>query len=241
MKIGDLSKISNVTVRTLRHYDKLGLLKPTKTTQSKYRIYDESSLNTLQEILFFKEMDFSLKEIKEIMSSPNYTRQGALTSQKEMLITKRNRLNKIINLIDRTINKGGNMSFKEFSNQEIETTKAKYDNEIRERYSHTKEYKQYSKKKYTKEELALIEEKGNEILNGFAKLMNKDPKEEIVQKQVRLWQEHISQYFYTCSKEMLLNLSIMYKEDERFKNNMNRFKEGNTDFIVKAIEYYCKS
>ena len=118
--IKEVSKITGVSIRTLRYYDEIGLLKPAKLTDSGYRLYDGKSLQKLQEILFFKELELPLSEIKKIMEDPSYDREQALLAQKSLLEKKRNRLNGIIELIS-DVTKGVNtMSFEAFSREDIQ-------------------------------------------------------------------------------------------------------------------------
>lgn len=118
--IKEVSKITGVSIRTLRYYDEIGLLKPAKLTDSGYRLYDAGSLQRMQEILFFKELELPLSEIKKIMEDPSYDREQALLAQKSLLEKKRNRLNGIIELIS-DVTKGVNtMSFEAFSREDIQ-------------------------------------------------------------------------------------------------------------------------
>lgn len=110
-QVSDLTKIS---VRMLHHYDKIGLLKPTKLTQAGYRLYDDEALETLQQILFFKELDFQLNEIKDIITNPNFDKMKALENHKKLIILKRDRLNGLIELINNTLEGANTMSFNEF-------------------------------------------------------------------------------------------------------------------------------
>lgn len=103
MKVKEVAELIGVSIRTLHHYDQIGLLTPQETTDSGYRLYSEENLEQLQQILFFKELDFSLKEIKEIINSPSFNRREALILQKKMLIEKRNRVDKMIETIDKSI------------------------------------------------------------------------------------------------------------------------------------------
>ncbi|MEF9922154.1 MAG: MerR family transcriptional regulator, partial [Anaerovoracaceae bacterium] len=103
MKINEVAKLTGVTVRTLHYYDEIGLLKPSKVTDAGYRIYDEKAMETLQQILFFRELEFPLNEIKGIMSNPNYNREDTLLKHRELLTQKRNRLDKLISLLEKNI------------------------------------------------------------------------------------------------------------------------------------------
>ena len=97
--VKDVSKITGVSIRTLRYYDEIGLLNPTELTEAGYRLYDNKALEKLQEIMFFKELEIPLMNIKKIMEDPNYDREQVLSDQKSLLEQKRNRLNGIIELI----------------------------------------------------------------------------------------------------------------------------------------------
>lgn len=109
-----VAKLTNVSVRTLQYYDEIGLLKPSETTPSGYRLYNDEALQTLQQILFFKELGFKLKDIRDILQKPDFDRIAAFKKQKELLLLKRNRTDRLIQLLDR-LEKGENcMSFKEF-------------------------------------------------------------------------------------------------------------------------------
>ena len=109
MKISEVAKLSGVTVRTLHYYDEIGLLKPSKTTEAGYRMYSIEDLEKLQQILFFRELDFPLNEIKEIMINPKYDKIEALNKHKELLIEKRKRIDGLVTLIDKTIKGDNNM------------------------------------------------------------------------------------------------------------------------------------
>ena len=107
--VKDVSKITGVSIRTLRYYDEIGLLNPTELTEAGYRLYDNKALEKLQEIMFFRELDIPLIDIKKIMENPNYDKEQALLTQKNLLEQKRNRLNGIIEFIT-DVMKGVNTS-----------------------------------------------------------------------------------------------------------------------------------
>ena len=118
--VKDVSEIAGVSIRTLRHYDEIGLLKPTKLTEAGYRLYDDKALEKLQEIMFYRELEISLSEIKTILENPFYDKKQALLTQKALLEQKRNRLNGIIELISDVVKGVNTMSFEAFSKEEIE-------------------------------------------------------------------------------------------------------------------------
>ena len=118
--IKDVSQITGVSIRTLRYYDEIGLLKPTELTEAGYRLYDNKALEKLQEIMFFRELEIPLMDIKKIMDDSNYDKEQALLAQKSLLEQKRNRLNGIIGLIADVMKGVNTMSFSAFNNEEIQ-------------------------------------------------------------------------------------------------------------------------
>ena len=118
--VKDVSKITGVSIRTLRYYDEIGLLNPTELTKAGYRLYDNKALEKLQEIMFFRELEIPLTDIKKIMDNPNYDKEQALLTQKSLLEQKRNRLNGIIELITDVMKGVNTMSFEAFSNEEVQ-------------------------------------------------------------------------------------------------------------------------
>lgn len=242
MKPNEVAKLTGVTVRTLQYYDKIGLLKPSEMAENGYRIYHQSDLETLQQILFFRELDFSLTEIKEIMQNPNYEKSDALKHQKELLIKKRDRLNGLILLVDSALEGDENMSFKEFDNSVIEEAKNNYAAEVKERWGSTTAYQEYSKKtkNYNKDQWNTVTAKGQEIFTQFAKLRHLPAESEEVQALVKVWQDHITENYYNCTKEILSGLGLMYTHDERFTKTIDANGEGTAAFMAQAIEIYCK-
>ena len=118
--VKDVSEITGVSIRTLRYYDEIDLLKPTELTEAGYRLYDNKALEKLQEIMFFRELEIPLIDIKKIMDNPNYDKEQALLTQKSLLEQKRNRLNGIIELITDVMKGVNTMSFEAFSNEEVQ-------------------------------------------------------------------------------------------------------------------------
>ncbi len=118
--VKDVSEITGVSIRTLRYYDEIGLLNPTELTKAGYRLYDNKALEKLQEIMFFRELEIPLTDIKKIMDNPNYDKEQALLTQKSLLEQKRNRLNGIIELITDVMKGVNTMSFEAFSNEEVQ-------------------------------------------------------------------------------------------------------------------------
>ena len=167
MRISEVAKLTGITVRTLHYYDEIGLLKPSEITEAGYRLYSREDLEILQQILFFRELDFPLSQIKEIMNNPNYDKEEALKKQKELLIQQRQRIEGLIKLIEKRIEGDNNMSFKEFDMNEIEENKKKYAKEVKERWGTSKAYEESEKKtsSYNKEKWGDINQETSEILS----------------------------------------------------------------------------
>lgn len=141
LTISETAKLAGISVRTLHYYDEIGLLNPDYVDeQNGYRYYCESSLTRLQAIMFYRELDFSLKQIKDILSNPEYEKEKALLLQRNLLKIKKKRLEQLINLLDDTLNGGNSMNFKAFDNSEYNTEREKYANEAKERWGETQAY-----------------------------------------------------------------------------------------------------
>lgn len=241
MKINEVAKLTGITVRTLHYYDEIGLLSPSEITEAGYRIYNDDALVTLQQILFFKELDFPLSDIKEIMTNPHYNKKQTLVKHRELLVQKRDHLDGIITLVDNTIKGDNTMSFKEFDMSEIEANKNKYAQEVKELWGETNEYKESEKKTsvYDNTQWEMLIGEGSEILKAFGENRNILPYSAKAQELVKCWQEYITKSFYECTKEILSCLGMMYVGDERFTQNIDKNGKGTAEFMAKAIELYC--
>lgn len=241
MKINEVAKLTGVTVRSLHYYHEIGLLTPSEITEAGYRIYKDDSLATLQQILFFRELDFPLSEIKEIMTNPHYDKTEALAKHRELLIQKRNRLNGLIALVDNTIKGDQTMSFKEFDRTEFEASKNKYATEAKERWGSTDAYKESEQKTggYDEKQWNIVNTQGKELLKSFGKNRLLAPESEIAQGLVAKWQKYITDNLYHCTDEILSGLGQMYLCDERFTENIDKNGKGTAAFMAKAIEIYC--
>lgn len=142
MRINEAAELAGVTVRTLHHYDKIGLLSPAKFAENGYRDYGEAELLRLQQIMFLKEMDFPLEEIREMLDEPGLDRNRMMEAQLDLLLKKKQRLEKIIALLEEEMRGENKMSFKEFDMKEIEACRKKYADEAREKWGSTEAYKE---------------------------------------------------------------------------------------------------
>ena len=239
MLIKEFAEFTGVSVRTLHYYDEIGLLTPAYVDKlTGYRYYDKNSLLRMQEILFYRELDFSLKNIGEILSSPNYNKCEALKEQKHLLTLKKERLERLILAIDSAV-KGENI-MRAFDNSEFENYKA----EAKEKWGQTAAYKEHEEKSknYSKQDWDALAEKMDNIMAEFAKGMGngKTPDSAETQNLVKTLQNHISENYYLCTNEILVGLGQMYVADERFKNNIDKHADGTAAFICGAIEVYCR-
>jgi DNA-binding transcriptional MerR regulator len=191
----------------------------------------------MQEILFYRELDFSLKSIGEILSSPNYDKNKALKEQKHLLTLKKERLERLISAIDAAV-KGENV-MKAFDNSEFEKHKA----EAKEKWGQTPAYKEHAErtKNYSKQKWNDLAEGMDHIMAEFAACMRKveTPASNEAQNLVKMLQNHITEHYYLCTNEILAGLGQMYVADERFKNNIDKHADGTAAFICEAIEVYC--
>jgi DNA-binding transcriptional MerR regulator len=234
--------MTGLTVRTLHYYDQIGLLKPDKVTDTGYRLYGSNSLEKIQQILFFRELDFPLDEIRDIMNNPDFDRELALQRQKELLVKKRRRLDKLIDLIDKIIKGDENMSFREFDTTDIEAMKKQYASEVRERWGKTDAYTEFEEKTrgLAPRDLKILMDKIMNLLKKFAENRELPPDGNEAKTLVREWQNFITENFYTCTDEILSSLGQLYSCDERFRKNIDQYGKGTAKFMSDAIMAYCK-
>ena len=234
--VKEVSRITGVSVRTLHHYDAIGLLKPAKITDAGYRLYDDTALRRLQTILFFRELEFPLQEIRVILDSPAFDPMDALESQIKLLELRRQHLDDLISHARNIQNKGViDMNFKPFDKSQVDA----YAAEAKAKWGKTEAYREYEQKSSDKDG-----QNGDALMAIFAEIgavRHLDPASEEVQALVSKIQNHITAHFYNCTKPILAGLGQMYVSDQRFRENIDRAGgEGCAEFAAKAIEIYCK-
>lgn len=239
LTVKEVSKITGISIRTLHYYDSIDLLKPTKVTKAGYRLYDKIALNRLQTILMYRELRFSLKDIKRILDNPNFDSNKALVEQIELLELQKKHIEEIISLAYRMQIEGEkNMDFKIFNNEEFDH----YASEVKEKWSNTNEYKEYKQKikNMNKQEFENINDRFMSIFTEIGALKHLSVEDEKVQEKIKLLQEFITDNYYKCTNETLNGLGQMYVNDERFKNNIDKVGgEGAAKFVSQAISVYC--
>ena len=242
MNISRVAKLTGVTVRTLHYYDEIGLLKPSQVTEAGYRVYDDADLEVLQQILFFRELDFSLEDIRKIMQNPAYEKESALRKQRELLEQKRSRLDSLISLVDKTLKGERDMSFRQFDTTEIEAAKKKYAEEAKRRWGDTAAYVEYEKRTSHAGDAQqkMLDDEGAMLLREFGRNRSLAPDSPEAQALVKKWQDYITAHFYTCTKEILSCLGQMYVGDERFTQHIDGYGAGTAAFMSAAIEAYTR-
>lgn len=243
MSVKEFSCFTGVSVRTLHYYDEIGLLKPDFTdSENGYRYYGEKATEKILEILFLKELDFPLKEISLILSSPDYNKKEAFSKQKKLLTLKKERLERLIAALESA--EKGTTIMKKFDNSEFDKAKAQYADEVRTRWGNTEAYKESEEKaaKMTKAEKQDALDGMSFIMAEFSDIMKKGftPESEKTQSLCKKLQQFITDNFYTCTKEILAGLGEMYVLDERFRKNIDRNGDGTAEFIRDALRIYCR-
>lgn len=242
--IKELADLAGTTTRTLRYYDQLGLLDPARIGENGYRYYDRGNLLTLQQILFFRELDVPLKEIRFLLGRPDFQlRQSLINHQRE--IQKRiSRYQELLNTIAKTLvdlEGEHKMAEKEYFSGFNET---KYQEEARERWGDTPQFQESQRKwsSYSEVEKTRIKELGGDITRRMvSENPQASPNDADVQAAVGDYYHYLNQYFYRCDVEFLRNLADMWVEDPRFAVNYERIREGGAEFVRQAVHLFCDS
>lgn len=248
--INELSQLAHITTRTLRYYHEIGLLIPARVNPSGYRIYDEKEVDTLQQILFFKELGLDLATIKQIITAPDFDKQGALKEHLEALLEKREQIDKLIFNVTQTMKamKGeitmtSQEKFEGFKKELIDKNEKNYGGELREKYganvidAANKKLQQMSKMQYDSIQ-ALTDDVNTAIKAAFE---TGDPKSELAQKACELHKQWICHYWPegTYTKEAHITLAKSYVDDSRFTAYYDKIAVGTAQFLYEAITYYC--
>lgn len=243
--VKQLAQLAGVTARTLRFYDKVGLLSPAeRQDKNGYRQYGEKELIRLQQILFYRELDFPLEDIKSMIDSPTFDVKESLTYQKRLITLKKRRLEKIISSIDATI--------KSMDNNQTPTDRdiygdwatdeeiASYKKEAKERWGETDAYKQSAErtKNYTKADWAKLREDGDKFMKLAAETA---PKGATSPEFQALIAQHYNSLrtFYEPNLTMYRGLANMYVDDPRFTKYYEKYAPGLAQVFKEAMLYFC--
>lgn len=242
-----LSHMAGISTRTLRYYDEIGILKPARINSSGYRIYGETQVDTLQQILFYRELGVSLDSIKNIVTNPSFDKSQALVQHHEKLLRKKEQLEMLIANVEKTIAAAeGRISmsdkekFEGFKQKMVDENESKYGEEIRKKYGDKKVNESNQKMlNMTKEQYDELQKLSNEV-NEAIKLAfeNGDPAAEIAQKACELHKKWLMYFWSEYSKEAHMGLAEMYVQDERFTKYYDKIAPGCAVFLRDAMKIY---
>ena len=255
--VNEVSKLTGVSIRTLQYYDKIGLLHPAEYTEAGYRLYDDAALETLQQILLFRELEFPLKDIKKIVGSPDFDRSKALEQQIELLTLKKEHLENLIDLAKGLKLRGvRHLKFDAFDTRKID----EYAAQAKASWGTTPAYKEFEEKSKgrTQEDDQNIAQGLMDIFAEFGAIRgaeagtlkgaeldavkSADPASAEAQALVKKLQDYITQHFYNCTNEILSGLGKMYAGGGDFTKNIDSYGGGGTaEFVHQAIEVYIRS
>lgn len=239
--VKELSNLAGVSIRTLHYYDEIGLLEPSWYGDNNYRHYEEKEVFRLQQILFFRELGFSLKEIKEIIDGPDFDLLAMLQAHRVGILARINRLQSLIQTIDSTILQlTGDMNMNEkqlFAGFDEEEEK-RYMEEARRRWDEEEVSASYKRwNNYSKLEKENIKLEGQAIYAELAAMTDGDPGSPEVQKIIGRWHQHL-RHFYEPAVERLRGLGQLYVDDPEFAQNFRELDPNFPEFMQKAIEIY---
>jgi DNA-binding transcriptional MerR regulator len=241
LTVKKLAALAGVTPRTLRYYDRIGLLKPDTVGSNGYRRYGKEAILRLQQILFYRELDLPLEAIRDLVNRPDFDVVRALQAHRASLQERSNRLDTLIRTIDRTVKylEGKqDMKNEEFFEGWTEEKQPGFEKEIREKYGEHAMDDVIDWNSYTKEEKAKIIAEGEANMHSMAALMHLPADSREVQAAVAKWHQHMK-YFYDPSIERMRGLGQMYVDDPRFHSLYEKARKGLAIFMKQAIDVYC--
>lgn len=247
--IQKLARLSGVSTRTLRYYDEIGLLKPARVRSSGYRIYGETEVNTLQQILFYRELDVSLADIEGILHAPDFDAEQALRSHHEKLLDKRNQLDRLIANVEKTLacTKGENTmsdneKFEGFKQKLIDDNEKAYWEEIRSKYGEEAVNRSNRKlKNMTKQEYDDVTALNERLMQTLREAFETgDPAGELAQQAADLHRQWLTFYWDSYSKEAHAGVAQMYVDDPRFTAYYDKTQPGLAQFLRDAVLVYTQ-
>lgn len=245
-KIKEISDITGISIRMLRHYHKIGLLTPKTKSESGYRLYDEQDIEKLLHILYLKELDFSLEEIKNIVSNPSLDFKKTLKSQEELLTKKKERLEAIINALKKTTSYPKESFtiqreiFTAFDMAEIERNKEKFESEFGAKFDEeTMNECKTNHSNFTKEDWTIVMSKADEILSGISRFMSKKPSDPDVQNLIKRYRDFINENMWNCTADRFKTLADLYVTDIEYRDYIIKYHKDLPKFLREAIYIYC--
>jgi DNA-binding transcriptional MerR regulator len=239
--VGEVARLAHVTVRTLHHYDELGLLVPSGRSEAGYRRYSDDDLRRLQQILLFRELGFALDAIQRMMDDPGFDRRQALEAQRALLVEQQARTDTILRGVDRALaelNGGETMSADERF-EGFDALNKQYEQEVEERWGDTDAYKESMRrtKRYTKEDWKRFQAQNDEATQRWIalKASGKAPTSVEAMDQAEAARQQIDTWFYPCSPTMHRKLAEMYEADPRFTATYEKMATGMCAYVSAAI------
>lgn len=238
MTIGELASQARTTIRTLRHYDRIGLLRPDCITEAGYRMYDESALERLFLIRLFRELEFSLADIRRILDHPDFAPIDALDKQITLLTMRREHIDNLI-LLARGLKMTGvkHMDFSAFDTRKIDD----YAAQAKAAWNKTEAWQEYEARGNTAEDNQRAGDSLMAMMTAFGKRRGIDPASDEAQQMVQQLQDHITANFYTCTVPILRSLADMYDGGGDFTRNIDKAGgSGTAAFLAQAMRIYCQ-
>ena len=236
--VREVSRLTGVSVRTLHHYDAIGLLKPARVTQAGYRLYDDAALGRLQTILLFRELQFPLKEIREMLDAPDFEPMAALDDQIRLLELRREHLDQLIAHAQKIRETGvTNMDFNAYDTKKLDA----YAREAKARWGHTDAWKESQERDKTQDQERADADGLMDIFRRLGQYREGSPADAQAQALIEELQQYITDHYYTCTKQILFGLGQMYAAGDEMNENIDRAGGAGTgDFARRAIEIYCR-
>lgn len=239
--VSEVSKCTGVSVRTLRHYDQIGLLKPSAVTEAGYRLYDDDALERLQLILLYRELQFPLKEIGRILNSPSCDRTRILAQQVKLLELKQAHLENLITFA-RGIQLLGvkNLDFSAFDTRKLD----EYCARAKENWGKTEAWKEFEQKQQGKSREDELKEGADimEIFAEFGAILDQGPASGAAQALAEKLRAFITEHYYNCTLQIFSGLGKMYGSDGEFSENIDRAGgSGTASFAAEAVRIYCEN
>lgn len=243
LTVGAVARLAGVTVRTLHHYDEIGLVSPDGHTDAGYRLYSRRNIEQLQEVLLFRELGIGLTEIRRIVEEPGYRRAEALGSHRELLLSRSSRLLAMVEAVDRAINaerKGFNMTPEEMLDVFGDFDPADHQVEVEERWGGTDAYEESNRRvsSYTKQDWLQLRSEADALDHRLLILMADDVRADSIEAMdiAEEHRSHITRWFYECTPEIHAGLGQMYTTDARFKEGIDAAGDGLAEYLSEAID-----
>lgn len=246
--VSEVGRMAHVTVRTLHHYDEIGLLVPAGRSEASYRLYSEADLERLHQILLYRELGFALEAIGEMLDEPGIDRQSALRAQRELLLEKQRKTEAVIRAVNRTLEsmeRGTKMNTDELfeglgdAPEDVRAHHAQYGEEAKERWGDTDAYKESMRraKQYSGDDWTRLAEEREALEARMASLLaaGASPEGEEAMAVAEGMRRHIDSWFYPCGHEMHANLADMYEADPRFAAHYENRATGLAGFVASAV------